>query len=1063
MNQTIKSKTDILDYKKEMNTEFKPFLSGGNKPQQRCFDRAGDDKFFVVHQRPIGNDNFTNTYSSFININKFLDYYSPQDDEEKRYYELIKNECPEYFDFDFEMSDWEGKNKHEKINNCIKEFLTVRNEFSYHNDINNMTYKKDDLIILESCGINSKGQDRLSLHIIVRPEMNGRSEKFFTCCKDQKIFQQQFEEFLKTQDTKIVIDMSVYSSNSLMRLFDSHKKNEVDRKFKPFGMTIKNIKDRRLLFCSYVSDTSCPLTVSKPEKNTEVKDFELELSNNEVKTIFNHLNSKRWEEYESWRTLIWLGLKLGLSEGDIHEYSQDAQNYCEEATTKMIDEYSPEKCNISMGTLFYYLQKDVDSKTYKELVNPYILDRLTQNKIDDLIHTKGYIEKKDRWVLPEVLEGSKCTVIKAGLGKGKTTASIAHINSKEYDRIIVLTPRRTFAKSVCNRLNDKCKGIEFVMYSNLKGKDYMIRNPYIVIQVESLNRLELNENDRTLLLCDEVESVLFQMTVSKTHKEKHIQNLDMLERLFRESTKIICLDAFISNRTLTTLRLMNVPYTYYNYTLPLEDRTCFRIQSSDGHSKEKDNFTTKLLLDLGQNKKIFLFSSSNNTLTSDFIPTIRKKYPNKKVIEYHSKFTSLDLTKVNDNWKDADVIACTSTITVGCNFDLEDVFDKVYVYANASSKNLVRDIFQATYRIRHIRDKEMIYCIDKRHFGVNLSTHKKEIEQDLKMKYQYIVNQYEQHLQMNYPNKRTPEWIKQLVLSNIYEQNMSIMMLEEMFKRYLTECSYEHEDIDDEELEEEMDMDEEECIVDDLFEYKDIHELTFSQMKELRKKKIESSLTRMEETQLEKYYFQHMLVEKNCIKQEMELWSVYIDYGKGKFRNLSYEKGYKDGSVRICDIVSDVYPEISSRLALRVELIDEMCTTLGLRHSQDFTEVSKEKIEGCVEWFKNNSKRIHSVFEIRNNKKTDKFTARNTTELINKVFSKWGYSKVKKGKQIKKGIRGKQVDVTPYNVENVFDQTDSDDKLVIDVYEHVKAKKIKQTDRKVKRMKEGEHPFEEEE
>ena len=531
------------------------------------------------------------------------------------------------------MSDWEGKNKHEKINNVIQEFLRVRNEFSYHNDINNMTYKKDDLIILESCGINSKGQDRLSLHIILRPELNGRSEKFFRCCKDQKIFQQHFEEFLKTQDTKIVIDMSVYSSNSLMRLYDSHKKNEVDRKFKPFGMTTKNITDKRLLFCSYVSNTSCPLIVSKPEPKTQAdQNLELELSNNEVKNIFNHLGSKRWENYESWRTLIWLGVKLGLSEGDIQEYSQDAKNYCKKATAKMIREYSPEKCNISIGTLFYYLQKDVDSKTYKTLVKPYILDRLTNMKIDDLIHTEGYIEKTDRWVLPEVLEGSKCTVIKAGLGKGKTTASVAHINSKEYDRIIVLTPRRTFAKSVCNRLNNECKGLEFVMYSNLKGKDYCIRNPYIVIQVESLNRLELNENDKTLLLCDEVESVLFQMTVTKTHKNKHIENLDMLEKLFSVSSKIICLDAFISNRTLNTLRKMNVPYTYYNYTLPLEKRTCIKIN-------KKSNFLNKLLLDLGTGKKVFLFSSSNKALTEYFLPSIRKRYPSKKVIEYHSKFT----------------------------------------------------------------------------------------------------------------------------------------------------------------------------------------------------------------------------------------------------------------------------------------------------------------------------------------------------------------------------------------------------------------------------------------
>ena len=209
------------------NKFIKQFLSGKGA-QQKCFDRAENDNFFVVHQKPIGNDKFANTYSSFLDIDEFLNYYSFQQDDEKRYYELIKGECPEYYDFDFEMSDWEGKNKHEKINNVIKEFLQLRNEFSNHNIINTLTYKYDDLVILESCGINSKGQNRLSLHIIIRPEINGRSEKFFSCCRDQKIFQQMFVDFLKTQEqleqlkTKIKPDMSVYSSNSLMRISGSH-------------------------------------------------------------------------------------------------------------------------------------------------------------------------------------------------------------------------------------------------------------------------------------------------------------------------------------------------------------------------------------------------------------------------------------------------------------------------------------------------------------------------------------------------------------------------------------------------------------------------------------------------------------------------------------------------------------------------------------------------------------------------------------------------------------------------------------------------------------------------
>jgi hypothetical protein len=1043
MNKTTKSKSNI-DYIQMDN--LKSFI-GGKGAKQKVFDRAEDDQFFIVRQMPIDNNKFTRTFSSFKNLNSFLSFYSCQKDDEKRYYELIHNECPEYFDLDFKMCEWEGKTKHEKIRNCVDEFLTVRNEFSYHNEINNMTYKYDDLVILESCGINDKGIDKLSLHIIIRPEMNGRCEKFFSNCRDQKIFQQKFEEFLKgtskTNKTHIVLDMSVYSKDSEMRINDSHKNNETHRKFKPYGNVTKNIQDKRLLFCSYVKDNRCPLTVNSGEKPVSIfsnKDLDMksELSDVQVKNIFDNLNPKRWEEYDSWRTLIWLGLKLGLTERDIHNYSNDATNYCDVATTNMITQYTPEKCNISLGTLFYYLEKDVDAKKYKELVGPYILDRLTQKKIDSLIFTEDFIEKKERWVLPDVLEQSKCTVIKAGLGKGKTTASVDHINSHNYERIIVLAPRRTFAKSVCNRLNAETKH-KFVIYSNLKGKDYMIKNPFVVIQVESLNRLEL-DGRKMLLLCDEVESVLSQMTVSETHAKKHIENLDMLETLFKTAEKIICLDAFISNRTLDTLRTMKIPYTYYNYTLPLEERSCIKIDL-------KENFLKKCLIDLGKGKKIFLFSTSNKALTEDFLPAIKKMYPAKKIIEYHSKFTSIDLTSINDNWKDADIVACTSTITVGCNFDLPNIFNKVYVYANASSKNQVRDIFQATYRIRHFIDKEMIYCVDKRHFGVNLSTHMKEIEQDLKTKTVYIVNQYEQHLQMNFPTNKTPDWIRHLVLANTYEQNMSIMLLDQMFQRYLTECSYSHEDIDEEELEQELDMDEEEeaCIED--IEYKDIVELTRSQAVELRKKKIESSLTKSEETQLQKYYFQCMLTENRVWNNEVALWDVYKESGKGKFRNLSYEKGYKDGSVRICDIVSDIYPEISSRLALRVELIDQMCGVLGLKYSQDFTEVSKEKVDSCVDWFRTNSKRIHSVFEIRNQSKSVKFTSRTTTDLINKVFSKWGYSKVKAGNKIKTRVEGKVVYTTPYNVVN--NNVDKENDLDIDVYEHVRPKTIKQTDRKV--------------
>ena len=643
----------------------------------------------------------------------------------------------------------------------------------------------------------------------------------------------------------------------------------------------------------------------------------------------------------------------------------------------------------------------------------------------------------EKWVTSDLLSTQeKCIVVKAGLGKGKTTASVEHINNTHYDRIIVLTPRKTFAKSVMCRLNEETKR-EFVLYLNLKGKDYCISAPNVVIQVESLHRLNRIEPDqKTLLLCDEIESILFQMTVTKTHHKNHIDNLDTLEDLFKKANKIICLDAFISNKTLNTLSLMNIPFKFYNFTLPLGQRTCLSF-------KEETGFTGKLMKDLQEGKRIYFFCSSNKKLTEVFLPLIRKTFPTKKVIEYHSKFTSINLTTINTNWKDADVIACTSTITVGCNFDLKGIFDKVYVYGNASSKNLVRDMFQSSYRIRHFNDKQMVYCLDRRHFGTNLPTDKKEIENKLKSKKEYVINQYEHHLNMCFPNKETPSWIKELVLNNEYEQNMSIMMLPEVFGRYLEECSYEEEPLD----EEEFDFDEfdEEVKIDDKFEYEDIPEVTFSQAKELRKKKIDSSLTKLEEGQLEKFYFQCNIVVDKKINQEKELWDIYCNYGKGKFRNLSYEKGYNDGSIRICDIVSEVYPEISNILSLRIEWIDKICKTLGLTHSQNFSTVPKEKVDGCVDWFKVNSNQIHTVFDIRDQKKTDKFDTKTTTFLINKVFSKWGYSSIKAGAKSGKRVDGKMVYSTPYDIKNENTTKEND----INVYEHIKPKKIQKTEKRV--------------
>ena len=141
--------------------------------------------------------------------------------------------------------------------------------------------------------------------------------------------------------------------------------------------------------------------------------------------------------------------------------------------------------------------------------------------------------------------------------------------------------------------------------------------------------------------------------------------------------------------------------------------------------------------------------SSRAKLTDYFLPAVRQAYPDKKIIEYHSKKITIDLATVNEQWKDVDLVCATCSITVGCNFDLKDIFNSLHCYASACSKNLVRDIFQCLYRIRHIKDKILHYFLDTRCFGMNPSCDHSEIRKDLENKAHFHTQQYEQYVKID--------------------------------------------------------------------------------------------------------------------------------------------------------------------------------------------------------------------------------------------------------------------------------------------------------------------------
>ena len=291
----------------------------------------------------------------------------------------------------------------------------------------------------------------------------------------------------------------------------------------------------------------------------------------------------------------------------------------------------------------------------------------------------------------------KALVVKAGLGRGKTTALIRHLHECQYTSVLIACPRQSFARTIHERLAASCTHLSFQRYDTIKG---VIGAPYVICQSESFYRLKRSSYD--LLVLDEVESFLVQLTSTETHRANHLLNVRAFETILKQSRRVLMMDAFLSDRTVSLLEEIGIPFRLEVYSQPQPKRTCQQIESLKG-------FVLSLLTDLRSGKRIFFHCTSHDRLTDYILPMLLKQLPQLTMLEYHgTSSTQLDgRANINEVWATVQLVAATSTITVGCNFDTPNVFHRVYVYASAASSNLVRDMFQATYRVRHLIDNHM--------------------------------------------------------------------------------------------------------------------------------------------------------------------------------------------------------------------------------------------------------------------------------------------------------------------------------------------------------------------
>lgn len=946
--------------------------------------------------------------SSFKNIDEFLTWYDGQ--TVKNFYEKIIDERVEYYDIDGKPNENEYYKKDTQT--IIDDLLRHRKNWISTTNYENKV--QDDVYVLESKDLNVKK----SYHIVIRNSF------VFKDNKDQKKFVNEFSEYLKEHGNGLQIDTAPYGQNQCFRIIGSCKIGSNRSLIRSSYNKLSQECDRKMFFASYIQPemdiVADSLYFVKRNTFDNIKDFEQykqfvlnfvnihevikivcpiehkqdQISNEEALIMFEHLSIKRFDDYSTTLSLIWLAKKLDLSDSDVHKLCSQSDKYHEQWVQKIIDTRK-EECTHTISTLYYYLKQDVDketldrifpkSKTYKEIKSIQKNRRTLQEQkyLDDInnkILTKQinslFIYEKSTFIWKELIPESieyvqdivfppniRCIGIDAGLGRGKTTSLIRYVGSLPKEaKVLILSPRITFAQNICAEYNTNLDSDrQFICYKDFKSdKKKLNFENKIVISMESIHYLESFTPD--LLIIDECNANLVSHVSIETSGKNIDNNIYQFKRMLEYSKQVVVADAFIGSKVCDFFTDLKIQLHVYKYLKKLERKDAVFLKPTpriikkqikykyDGNKDiidrktfEIDTMNIKIHELLAKGKKVYGFFS-----TRTFIENIEKSMKDSyKTLFYSGTSQNIIPDSLDDVWSNQDFIGTTCTITVGCNHSRKNVFDtKIIDFSNRSNNN-VSDAIQSHYRVRHIVDNEIYVKVEEHGFNVNFPINMRKFEDTLKHKGEWYAK-------MNKCFDSVPTYINNLIKHNYIENELSKVAPKKMMIKYLTECNYNIVDYIDEgdmdydgevEIDDRDDTDE---TVNLLKEFaKDCP--NFIRFKELENMKLTRKLTQGELNEIDKYFFIQIytggsvsgIIDANLptIALAYRLWTAKFK-GNKTLRAMRLEKRLLNGEITIEDLIEkrwekSQFSELQSQDIIKIRRILDVCNKLGLKHSND--------------------------------------------------------------------------------------------------------------------------------
>lgn len=263
--------------------------------------------------------------------------------------------------------------------------------------------------------------------------------------------------------------------------------------------------------------------------------------------------------------------------------------------------------------------------------------------------------------------------------------------------IRIVTFRQTFSNSIKSSFPD------FTLYNSLTGMINQTRNPRLIIQVESLHRLEMYAGIAPiqLLVLDEVESILDQFN-SGLHK-KFSASFAIFEWMVRTAQHLVCMDANLGSRTLEIIKRLrgNDSALIHLNTFKRAAEDTFQFTLSKGV------LFSKMIEYVQAGKKIVIATNSLTDAKTIHHDLASRFKGSRKIMLYSSKTSPSEkrthFSDVATHWKALDILIYTPTVSAGISFELEH-FDALFALFGDKSCS-VEVCRQMLLRVRNLREK----------------------------------------------------------------------------------------------------------------------------------------------------------------------------------------------------------------------------------------------------------------------------------------------------------------------------------------------------------------------